>query len=290
MKLLTFDIEEYYLEAVKSGGTIKKRKEYDRLLFETLDLLDENNIKGTFFCLGKIGSDFPEVIKAIDHRGHEIGCHSNKHNWITHLSEKEFYNDTREAIDALEQVTGKKVLSYRAPAFSIGENNRWAFEILADCGIENDSSVFPDHRDFGGFPSFPSENPCVIELNGKRINEFPIPLYHILNQKVAFSGGGYFRLFPYWFIKRALNKNKYSMCYFHLADLIPESSGIMTRAEYEEYFQENGSLPNRLKRYIKSNIGKSGAYQKMATLINSHQFINIQQAIKENKITNCLHL
>ncbi len=278
MNIISFDIEEWFIEKVYRNARKDKYAEFDRFLDKILDILDEENIKATFFCLGQMATDFPDVIKKIHRRKHEIGCHSNKHLWLTKMSKDEVYTDTRVAIDALEQCTGQKVLSYRAPAFSIGENNKWAFEVLAECDITRDASVFPAIRDFGGFASFKEKKPAIINYGTVSLKEFPVSTINLFGNEVAFSGGGYFRFFPFAFIKRQMTLQSYSMTYFHIGDLISETNKLMSKKEYEAYFKENGTFLNRYKRYIKSNLGKKGAFNKLIRLIKSTEFINLEQA------------
>ena len=276
MNLLTFDIEEWYLNHQK-GGPKEKYAEYDRYLDAILNKLDERGFKATFFCVGEMGRLFPEVIKKIQQRSHEIGCHSNIHTWLNKMSEAECLEDTHRAVDSLEQCIGEKVKSYRAPAFSIGEKNKWAFEILAENSIERDASIFPAARDFGGFPHFVQKTPCIVEYNGIRIKEFPICTTKVLGKEVAYSGGGYFRFFPLSFVKKEMKKSKYAMCYFHIGDLVPESEGVMSKDAYEAYFKEEGTLKARYMRYLKSNLGKKNAFPKMMRLIDEMKFVNLQQ-------------
>lgn len=278
MNILTYDIEEWYIEKVYRGGHAEKYREYDDYLDRILDLLEKQGITATFFCVGKLATDFPQVVKRIASKGHEVGCHSHTHQWLNKMSHQEALEDTRAAVDALEQCIGKKVISYRAPAFSIGETNKWAFDILAECGIERDASVFPAARDFGGFANFGAEEPCVITHNGHSIKEFPICMASLFGKEVAYSGGGYFRFFSLAYIKSQIRKADYAMCYFHIGDLLPESKSVMSRKEYEDYFKENGSLINRYKRYIKANLGKKGAFDKMTRLIEQTRFINLADA------------
>lgn len=278
MNILTFDIEEWYIEKTYHTGSALKYAEFDHVLGSVLDLLDEVKAKATFFCLGELANSFPLVVKTISQHGHEIGCHSNKHLWLTKLTKQELKEDTRQAIEALEQCTGTKVISYRAPAFSIGENNKWAFEILAKYGIERDASVYPAVRDFGGFDTFGQKEPALIKINGITIKEFPVSTVNFFGTETAYSGGGYFRFFPYWYISNKMNRQSYSMTYFHIWDLIPKNKSLLTRAEYEEYFKENGSLLNRSKRYIKGNLGTKGAFEKLMKLIKNKAFINIEKA------------
>lgn len=278
MNILSFDIEEWYIEKAFKGARKEKYTEFEVVLNRILDVLDEENFKATFFCLGEMANDFPDVIKKIDGRNHEIGCHSNKHLWLTKLNRDEVLEDTRLAVDALEQCTGKKVLSYRAPAFSIGEDNKWAFEVLAQCGITRDASVFPAIRDFGGFASFAQKIPTIIHYEGIILKEFPSSTINLFGNEVAYSGGGYFRFFPLSFIKRQMKLQPYSMTYFHIGDMLPETNRVMSKKEYEDYFKEKGTYLNRYKRYIKSNLGTKGAFNKLIELLKSTEFINLEQA------------
>lgn len=280
MNILTFDIEEWYIEKVYHGGRQEKYVEFDRLLDNILDLLEKEKTKATFFCLGEMAISFPEVIRKIDLRGHEIGCHSHTHIWLNKLSREEVLEDTRKAINALEDCIGKRVISYRAPAFSIGENNKWAFEVLAECGIERDASVFPAQRDFGGFSTFTEKEPVIISYQGIEIKEFPISTLKFLGKEIVYSGGGYFRLFPLTYIKNKIRKSNYTMTYFHIGDLLSDQHKFKSKKEYEIYFKEPGTLINRSKRYIKSNLGMKGAYNKLEKLIQTTEFINLEEADK----------
>lgn len=277
MNVLTFDIEEWYLEQQRNNRS-EKYAEYNRYLDAILNKLDERQQKATFFCVGEMGRLFPEVIRKIHQQGHEIGCHSNIHTWLNKMTEAECREDTHRAVDSLEQCIGEKVKSYRAPAFSIGENNKWAFEILAKNGIERDASIFPAARDFGGFPRFGQKTPCIVEYNGIRIKEFPICTTKVLGKEMAFSGGGYFRFFPLGFVEKEMKRSPYVMCYFHIGDLVPESHGVMSKEAYEAYFKEPGTLKARYMRYLKSNLGKKNAFFKMMQLIDDMGFVNLQQA------------
>ena len=278
MKIVSFDIEEWYIEKEYGGSRNEKYQKFDQYLKKILETLEQHNTKATFFCLGKIATDFPEVIRVICEKGHEIGCHSNEHLWLTQMTPDQFKKDTHDAICALENVCGQKVVSYRAPAFSIGQNNKWAFEILAEEGIERDASIFPAQRDFGGFASFPTYNPTKISYNGIVLKEFPICLTKLMGKEIAYSGGGYFRFFPFNFIQNRIAKSQYIMTYFHIGDLLHNNDGIMSQKEYETYFKESGTLQNRLIRYMKSNLGTKGAFEKMNKLIENNDFISLEKA------------
>ncbi len=278
MNILTFDIEEWYLEKTYFGGNKERIQKCDYYLNAILEKLDERCLKGTFFCVGGMGREFPEVVKKIASRGHEIGCHSDKHVWLNKLSREECFEDTRIAVDSLEQCIGKKILSYRAPAFSIGEKNKWALEVLAENGIKRDASIFPALRDFGGFSNFGYKSPVIVYKDRARIKEFPICTTKLFGKEIAYSGGGYFRFFPLWFVQKEIHKSDYSMTYFHIADLIPETTGMLSKKDYEYYFKESGTLKNRFVRYVKTNLGKKSAFDKLMFLLDNEDFVNLEQA------------
>lgn len=280
MNLLTFDIEEWFIE-MQRNARMEKYAEFDRYLDTILNKLDERQLKATFFCVGEMGRLFPEVIRKIQNRGQEVGCHSNIHTWLNKMTEAECREDTHRAVDSLEQCVGEKIISYRAPAFSIGESNKWAFEVLAENGIEKDASVYPAARDFGGFPHFGQKTPCIVEYKGIRIKEFPVCTTKVLGKEMAYSGGGFFRFFPLSFVVKEMKKDPYTMCYFHIEDLVPESTKVKTKEEYEAYYKEPGTLKARYARYLKANLGKKNAFSKMMQLIDEMDFVNLQQTDSE---------
>ena len=278
MNILTFDTEEWYYEKTVRDAREWKYKQFDELLDRLLAALDRRGLKATFFCIGKMATDFPHVVKKIHAAGHEIGCHSHVHTWMNKLTPEEALADTRQAVDALEQLTGEKVKSYRAPAFSVGETNTWFFEVLAECGITRDASVFPASRELGGFQSYGSAVPATIQYGNAVIHEFPVNTIRLLGKNLVCTGGGYFRIFPYWLIRHLLNDCDYMMYYFHLSDLLDEKRPRLTREQYERYFNESGTFLNRWKRQIKTNIGVADAFAKLEHLLDSEQFVNVDKA------------
>ena len=278
MNILSLDIEEWYLGKEYFGAKDSTYAAYDRLLDELLEKMLMSGHKGTFFCIGKMAIDFPKVVRKISDAGHEVGCHSNRHQWLNKLSFEEVFEDTRVAIDSLQQCIGKKVVSYRAPAFSIGSNNKWAFEVLATNGITCDASVFPATRDFGGFPELSTIGPSVIKYHGIELHEFPIATSTFVGKEIAYSGGGYFRFFPFRFIEREMRKATYSMSYFHLGDFYPVIEGVLSKEEYERYFNEPGTLKARYLRYFKTNYGVKGNKKKLFKMLDNFEFMNILEA------------
>lgn len=280
MNILTFDTEEWYIEKAFNGGRSERYQTFDRYMKSILDLLDEQKLKATFFCVGGLAKEFPEVVRSIADKGHEIGCHSNIHNFLYAMDRETLKADTEAAVKSLEDVTGKKVISYRAPAFSIGEKNKWAFEVLAECGIERDASIYPAVRDFGGFAGFPADKPCIVKVGDATLKEFPVSLTTLAGRQMAYSGGGYFRFFPLGFIKSTMKESDYVMTYFHISDLEHHPYKLLEKDVYESYYKQSGTLINRFVKMVKKSLGSRSAFDKMCDLVRSFDYENLDKADK----------
>lgn len=270
MNILTFDIEEWF--HILDNDSTKTEKEWNNFesrihanMNRIFEMLDKLNIKATFFCLGWIAEKYPEIIREIDRRGYEVACHSSRHQLIYEQTPVEFKEDLLKSLKILENITGKKVVSYRAPGFSLTENCKWAFDILAEAGIKYDSSVFPAQRFHGGFPSFPGSEPAFIEINGSKILEFPINVIKVAGKNIVFSGGGYFRFFPYWLIKYWTHQSPYLMTYLHPRDFDATQPTI-----------EGLSFPRRFRTYY----GIKSARLKFEKWTSDFDFLDIQSAIQ----------
>lgn len=266
MNILTFDIEDWYNCDFISGDF--NWDKYEVRIYEgierILEELDRRKIKGTFFCLGWIAEKHPDVVRRIDSHGHHIGCHSYQHELAFRLDEKGFRKDTEKSKKLLEDLIGREVDAYRAPGFSITKNNTWAFEVLSELGFLYDCSIFPSEHDYGGFPSFGAAEPVLLRLrNGKTLKEFPINFKNFLGKDFVFSGGGFFRLFPYWLIRIWSQQTSYVMTYFHTRDFDPNQPMM-------------SNLP--LARKFKSYVGLKGAFSKFQHYLDDFEFINILQA------------
>ncbi|MEO8172287.1 MAG: polysaccharide deacetylase family protein [Sediminibacterium sp.] len=247
MNILTFDIEEWFhCDFISDKDTWKN---YETRIHGGVDVilqhLSDNNLKGTFFILGWIAERYPEVVKKIAKDGHEIAGHSYYHELVHRMKPKEFFEDTDKTLKILQDITGEKVVIYRAPAFSITEETPWAFDVLAELGIEYDCSIFPSAHDYGGFPSFGESKPTLINVNGVLIKEFPMNTVKLFNKAIVFSGGGFFRLFPYWLIKKWTAESSYVMSYIHPRDfdhMQPMLPQLPLMRKFKSYYGLKGSL------------------------------------------------
>jgi peptidoglycan/xylan/chitin deacetylase (PgdA/CDA1 family) len=170
-------------------------------------MLDQLNLKATFFILGWVGTHHPNLVKEIKSRGHEIGAHSYWHHNVNLLKPEDFEKDLILCLNQLQEITGDKVTSYRAPGYSLRIKDQWAFEILATHGIQIDSSV--DMIDNGIAP------PMVIKTNNSSIIEFPMLR---TSYGLPYTGGGYFRLLPSSIIRYLFKGDNYRLLYFHPRD------------------------------------------------------------------------
>ena len=191
MFILTFDIEDWF-HLLDNDSTLTDRQwgrfapRIEQNTDRILKLLSAKNVRATFFCLGWIAKKHPHVIKTIHAAGHEIGSHSYSHRLIYKQTLEQFRQDTLRSIDVLENLTGTKVRAYRAPGFSITSRNPWAFEVLAENGIEIDSSVFAARRAHGGFADFGFGRAHPNRASGIRLKEIPSDQVVSLALKLSF--------------------------------------------------------------------------------------------------------
>jgi polysaccharide deacetylase family protein (PEP-CTERM system associated) len=270
MNILTFDVEDWFHildnEATKSE---KQWENFENRLEHNMDkifkLLDDNKQDATFFCLGWVARKHPHIIKKINELGYEIATHSDTHQLAYTFNKKQFSQDLELSIKSIEDFTGKKVTSYRAPGFSIKEENLWVFDELLKHGIEKDCSVFPAKRSHGGLEKFAYSKPAYIEREIGKIKEFPINIHKAFGKNIIFSGGGYFRLLPYPMLKYFMNKSDYVMSYFHPRDFDPDQPML------------DGLNP--IRRF-KSYQGLSTSLHKLERLIQDFDFISLNEANK----------
>lgn len=270
IRILTFDIEEWFhLLDTDSGRAVESWDSYEVRIHKNteriLKLLDDSKQKATFFCLGWVAEKFPEVIKSIDSQGYEIGSHSYYHQLAYELDKQRFNDDLKKSIYILEDITGKKVRSFRVPGFSITTSNTWALELLVENGIQYDSSIFPARRAHGGFESFGSDKPVILKTSSGNLKEFPINTVPIMGKDIVFSGGGYFRLLPYPIIHFFMKRSDYVMSYFHPRD-------------FDTHQPIMSNLP--INRKFKSYYGIKNAYTKLVNVLNEFNYSDISNAEK----------
>lgn len=224
--VLSFDVEEHdRIEAAVHLNVSPdlKRTYADRMEAATRRLLDQlaaaGNVPATFYVVGEIAVSHPQLVRDIAAAGHEIGSHSHTHWRIHRFTPDTFREDLKRSVDALEQVSGRKVFGFRAPTFSLMAPTAWAVDELLRVGLTYDSSIFPVRHDRYGVPAAP-RGPFHLEGATGRILELPPLTLRKFGQNLPVAGGGYFRLFPLWFMRAGLKQvkdvpNAVGMLYFH---------------------------------------------------------------------------
>jgi polysaccharide deacetylase family protein (PEP-CTERM system associated) len=205
----TIDVEDYYhVSALASAIPRNTWSDRDSRVSASTDrllaMLDEKRIKGTFFVLGWVADKVPQLVKRIAAQGHEVACHGYSHELIYRQTPGVFAEETRRSKTLLEDLTGMPVIGYRAASFSITPRSRWALDTLIEQGFLYDSSIFPVRHDRYGMPGADRAPGYVHAPSGGRIAEFPMSTAAFGPVRVPVSGGGYFRLLPYWFTRSGL--------------------------------------------------------------------------------------
>jgi len=268
---LTIDLEDWYqgLELEKESK-LERRIEKDAE--KVLSLLDDCKSKATFFVLGNIADKFPGIVNEIAKRGHELGSHGYLHRPIYSLKPDDFRRDLVNSIEAIERAGETKVSSFRAPFFSITKDSLWAFSILAQEGIRHDSSIFPIRYYRYGIETSPLYPFYFHVHNGIRIVEFPISTFKFFRYNMPFSGGGYFRLLPYWVVKRGLiEQNKLhrpAIFYLHPWEFDPDQPRLM-------------NLPRRVRFPHYINLDKTE--ERLRKLLSEFKFSSLGNAIQNLK-------
>jgi len=229
---LSVDVEDYYHVEAFGDRITPEMWPYlpSRVANNTrrvLELLELTGARATFFVLGWVAEQEPQLVREILSGGHEVGCHSYRHSPIWRMKPEEFRADTRRARRAIEDAGGQRVVGYRAPTFSLVRESLWAIEILAEEGFFYDSSVFPIRHDLYGMPEaprFPFQWAC---RNGHILFEIPLQTVRLLGWNLPAAGGGYLRILPMWYTRWALRRvgkreGKPVVVYFHPWELDPD--------------------------------------------------------------------
>ena len=240
---LTIDVEDYFQVSALAGHFPKDKWNstecrVERNVHRILELMHRHGAKGTFFTLGWIAERYPGVVREIVANGHELASHGYGHERASDQTPESFYADINVAKLLLEDLSGCEVKGYRAPSFSIGEQNLWAFECLERAGYHYSSSIYPIHHDHYGMPNAPRHAHAIGNLL-----EIPATTLRFFNRNWPASGGGYFRLMPYglsrWMIER-INRvdNMPAVFYFHPWEVDieqPRIAGISAKTRFRHY-------------------------------------------------------
>lgn len=241
---LTIDVEDYF--QVSAFAPYIRRDEWDsrecrveRNVHQILDLLARRGTPATFFTLGWVAERYPQIVRRIVAEGHELASHGYGHQRASDLDARAFEDDVTRAKRILEDIGGAPVLGYRAPSFSIGTGNLWAFDVLAKAGYRYSSSIYPIAHDHYGMP----DSPRFAYRVSSGLLEVPVTTVRLMNRNLPSSGGGYFRLLPYamsrWLIGRVNRTDREpAVFYFHPWEIDPGQprvAGIDAKTRFRHY-------------------------------------------------------
>ena len=255
---LTIDVEDYF--QVSAFAAHIDRADWPRLecrveanIERILLLLERRGIHATFFTLGWIAERYPAMLRRVAQAGHEVASHGQAHRRANEQSPAQFAADVRLSKTLIEQLTGHAVQGYRAPSFSIGAGNLWAFDVLQEAGYRYSSSIYPIRHDHYGMPDSPR---FAWRPRGPQgVLELPISTVRVRGRNLPAGGGGYFRLMPYvlsrWLLRRINSHDgQAGIFYFHPWELDPgqpRPSGLGAKTRFRHYLNL-GRMEARLAR------------------------------------------
>ncbi|MEK6749932.1 MAG: XrtA system polysaccharide deacetylase [Pseudomonadota bacterium] len=207
----TLDVEDYYHvsafeKVISPAQWAALPSRVERNTDVILEMLNKNNIRGTFFVLGWVAERNPGMVRRIADSGHEVASHGYSHRLVYNQSQAVFREETIRSKKLLEDTIGKPVIGYRAASYSITRKSLWALQVLAELGFSYDSSVFPVKHDRYGIYSAPRFPHRLTLESGAAIMEFPLSTSKVAGLNLPVAGGGYFRLFPYFLTRTGLGK------------------------------------------------------------------------------------
>jgi polysaccharide deacetylase family protein (PEP-CTERM system associated) len=244
---MTVDVEDYFQVSAFAAHIPRESWEsipcrVERNIDRILTLLDERQAKATFFTLGWIAERYPAMVNRIVSNGHELASHGWAHQRVSDQKPQEFLDDIVRSKALLEDISGQKILGYRAPSFSIGSNTLWALDLLEEAGYRYSSSIYPIQHDHYGMPNAPRF--AFYPKNNGGLLELPVTTVRLFKRNIPAGGGGYFRLWPYtfshWLLQRINHLEKQSaIFYFHPWEIDyeqPRQQGINAKTRFRHYF------------------------------------------------------
>jgi len=272
---LTVDVEDYFHVAALAPNIHRDSwtSREPRVVGNTQRLLaifEQFNVRGTFFVLGWVAERYPQLVRDIAARGHEIACHGFSHRLVYEQSPEEFRDETLRSKNLLEDITGSAVLGYRAASYSIVRKSLWALDILVELGFAYDSSIFPVRHDRYGIPDAERSPHRLSTPGGKVIVEWPLSTAQVFGLRLPVSGGGYFRLLPYWLTRWGLNsinrrEARPFIFYLHPWEIDPEqprvSAGWLSRFRHYTNLDKSEDRLQALLREFRFGTARDGLAQ-----------------------------
>jgi len=279
---LSFDIECYY-QIVWKDFLARQREptvEVERNTNYLLDVLSEHATHATFFVLGNVARKYPNLVRRMASEGHELGVHGDEHQYIFDLTPEQFRDQTRGAIDVIEQVASAPVVGHRAAAFSVVRETLWATDVIRDLGLRYDSSIFPIEGKRYGI----ADTGLGIHQLDNGLYEIPLTVIDYAGRRLPAVGGGYFRMFPYrytgWAMKQLESEGRPAITYFH-----PHEFEMRRPRVGVDVWTSTPKRALRLARFnVLQQVGRGRRMRgKLQQLLRAHRFVPLGGLLPETQ-------
>lgn len=277
--ILTIDVEDWHQLAHRKllGRAVPASQKLVDQTYLILKMLAEHNARATFFVVGAVAEQFPELVRRIQSEGHEVGSHGYSHRPTTSMGPEQFADDLTRSLRVLEDITREPVVSYRAADFSLNGTTPLALETLTACGLRYDSSTFPILHAVYGMPRAP-RFPHRVETAGGPLWQFPLATVRLLGQNIPIAGGGYLRVLPVslvkWGIRKLNQQGHVAVIYLHPYDLEEEWLDLPVAGQ---------SPLKRVRlrlRALKRNWGHGRSFRaKLEALLDSFSFVPLREVV-----------
>lgn len=270
LNAFTVDLEDWFQGLTSTNPLVDQWPSFEsRVVPATrhlLAILQENHVKATFFVLGYVADQYPDLIEEIAAEGHEIGVHGYYHRFIFHLTRSEFGQELDQATEAIYRITGEMPYGHRAPYFSVNKNTPWVFKLLASRGFRYDSSVFPTKNMLYGFPEAPRFPYLVDDCN---LYEFPATTMHFAGRRWPIAGGFYNRALPY------------AIIYHGLRQVNIQGESAIVYIHPWELDTEQGYKQVTFRERITHYYGRARLEEKLHRLFSDFQFVPLKELLAQ---------
>jgi polysaccharide deacetylase family protein (PEP-CTERM system associated) len=243
-----------------------------------LQVLEKYNIKTTFFVVGELIENYPQVINEILAKGHEIALHSYDHQRPLTMKIDDFEIDTARCIELLKEKFNYQPKGFRAPCFSM---DRSRLDVLINLGLEYDASkiTFTNHELYGSIDlsNFDKINADIFRK--ENFFEFETTTVNFMGKSFPISGGGYLRIFPWVLTKFLLGKlfktDKNYFFYIH-------------PFEFSKNYKLTLPVGTNILTKIRFNLGRRSVEKKFSKLVkllqeNNFDFVRFEDLLLNHK-------
>lgn len=268
LNAISVDVEDWLQSTIDPRLPLTER--FYRNTHKVLAAFADRGVRGTFFVLGLAAEKAPQMVREIQQAGHEVQSHGYGHELIYTISPDRFRADVDRAKKMLEDLTGQPITGYRAPAFTITQRSLWALDILVETGHTYDSSVFPVPLKRYGIADAPATPHRLRTPAGYEITELPVACLELVRRRLPTGGGGYFRLFPYFLLRRTVRQ---------MNDRRQPATIYMHPYEYDPIEFREIDYPVPWKMRLHQGLGRRGFPGKVDRLLTDFRFAAMRDVI-----------